>query len=189
MTPTSRIILVTGSNTGVGYELVRLLAEQGHTVYLSGRNEALVKDAAQRLKEEHNLYVKSVHLDVTKEESVSAAKASIERTEGRLDILVNKAAVFPGLHAPSEIPAETLTKALDVNYVGVVRVTTAFLPLIRKSIGRGVILNVSSESGSHYYQSNFPERYPHQKAAYYGTKAALNASTHLVGEGTERERN
>ena len=45
MAPISRIILVTGSNTGVGYELVRLLAEQGHTVYLSGRNEGLVEGA------------------------------------------------------------------------------------------------------------------------------------------------
>ncbi|KAJ8082319.1 hypothetical protein PM082_008172 [Marasmius tenuissimus] len=177
MAPTSRIILVTGSNTGVGYELVRFLADRGHTVYLSGRDEVLVQDAAKRLKEEHNLTVKFLHLDVTKEESVNAAKAVIEKAEGRLDVLVNNAAIFPGFYAPSELPAEILAKTLDVNYVGVVRVTTAFLPLIRKSLGKGVILNVSSGSGSHYYQSNFPERYSHQVAAYYGSKAALNAYT------------
>ncbi|KAL0581649.1 hypothetical protein V5O48_000350 [Marasmius crinis-equi] len=177
MAPTSRIILVTGSNTGVGYELVRLLAQQGNTVYLSGRNEEYVKDALKTLKADHGIDVKSVILDVTNDQSVNNAKETIEKAEGRLDVLVNNAGIFPGFVVPSEFTVEMLHKAFEVNYFGVVRVTTAFLPLIRKSSGKGIIANVSSGSGSHYNQSTFPERYKPNVAAYYSSKAALNAYT------------
>ena len=70
-----------------------------------------------------------------------------------------------------------MSRALEVNYLGTIRVTTAFVPLIRRSMHRGIILNVSSGAGSHYYQANYPERYPCVSAAYYGSKAALNAYT------------
>ncbi|KAL0581650.1 hypothetical protein V5O48_000351 [Marasmius crinis-equi] len=171
MAPSSLVVLVTGSNAGVGFELVRLLAQQGYTVYLSGRNDEYVRKAVKTLKEDHGLDVKSVLLDVTRDDSVSRAKETIERAEGRLDVLVNNAGL-----SPSEFTVEGLSEIFDANYFGVIRVTTAFLPLIRKA-KRGNILNVSSGSGSHYNQSRFPERYPPQRAAYYGSKAALNAYT------------
>ncbi|KAK0492537.1 hypothetical protein EDD18DRAFT_1183064 [Armillaria luteobubalina] len=87
-----RIILVTGSNTGIGYDLVRLLAEKSHTVYLSSRNEAAGKDAQAKLKQEHVLDVKFVQLDITDIALVRVAKEAIEKAEGRLDSLVNNAA-------------------------------------------------------------------------------------------------
>ncbi|KAK1229472.1 hypothetical protein PQX77_007469 [Marasmius sp. AFHP31] len=184
-------MLVTGSNTGVGYALVKLLAQQGHRVYLSGRNEESVREAVEKLR---GLDVKPVLLDVTKDESVRTAREVIENAEGRLDVLVNNAgkqggeiqilddlnvfkAIYPGFCKPSELSIDFITKALQVNYLGVIRVTTAFLPLIRQSTHRGIILNVSSGAGSHHYQSNYPQRYPCVSAAYYGSKAALNAYT------------
>ncbi|KAK1231618.1 hypothetical protein PQX77_005265 [Marasmius sp. AFHP31] len=171
-------MLVTGSNTGVGYALVKLLAQQGHRVYLSGRNEESVREAVEKLREERSgLDVKPVLLDVTKDESVRTARDLIENAEGRLDVLVNNAAIYPGFCKPSELSIDFITKAFQVNYLGVIRVTTAFLPLIRKSTHRGIILNVSSGAGSHHYQSNYPQRYPCVSAAYYGSKAALNAYT------------
>ncbi|KAL0069460.1 hypothetical protein AAF712_003493 [Marasmius tenuissimus] len=183
-------MLVTGSNTGVGYALVKLLAQQGHRVYLSGRNEESVRQAVEKLcSERSGLDVKPLLLDVTKDESVRTARDTIENAEGRLDVLVNNAAIYPGFCKPSELPVDFISKALEVNYLGAIRVTTAFVPLIKRSIHRGIILNVSSGAGSHHYQSNYPQRYPCVSAAYYGSKAALNAYTISLAKELKETRN
>ncbi len=92
MTSYKRIILVTGSNTGIGFDIVRTLAEQGHIVYLSARN----KDAGLAAQEQlasAGLGVKFVQLDVTDPSSIAAAKDILEQAEGRLDSLVHNAAI------------------------------------------------------------------------------------------------
>ncbi|ESK94321.1 short chain dehydrogenase [Moniliophthora roreri MCA 2997] len=158
MASNSRVILVTGSNTGIGYELVRLLASKGHTVYLSSRNEQSGQNAVKKLKEEHSLNVKYVRLDVTDEQSVTSAKDIIEEAEGKLDALVNNAGIVIFSSMPSQLDINQVNEILNTNYLGVIRVTTAFIPLIRKA-GNGVILNVSSEVGSHTAQSQLAERF------------------------------
>ncbi|KAK7036616.1 hypothetical protein VNI00_011549 [Paramarasmius palmivorus] len=87
----NRVILVTGSNTGIGFQLVRLLAAKGHTVYLAARRVDAGKEAQQKLKTEHGLEVKFVHLDLHDIKSIETAKDTIEKEEGRLDVLVNNA--------------------------------------------------------------------------------------------------
>jgi hypothetical protein len=103
-----KVILVTGSNTGIGFELVRLLAEKGNTVYLTARNEdngnkAQLVDIAtlypcgswqksrRAILKDENLDVKFLRLDVTDIQSIIAAKEHIEKAEGHLDVLVNNA--------------------------------------------------------------------------------------------------
>ncbi|KAL0578799.1 hypothetical protein V5O48_003211 [Marasmius crinis-equi] len=172
----SRTILITGANTGIGYELVRQLASQGHNVYLSSRSEGSGKDARGKLRSEHGLEVKYVQIDVTSEESIKLARDAIEKEEGKLDVLVNNAGRFSnGMFKPSELTPANMHEILDTNYYGVIRVTTAFIPLIRKA-QNGVILNVSSQVGSHTSQSQLG-RWPPHLVAYYSSKAILNAYT------------
>ncbi|KAL0577051.1 hypothetical protein V5O48_004931 [Marasmius crinis-equi] len=171
-----RIVLVTGSNTGIGLELVKLLAARGDIVYLSSRNVEAGLAAQKQIKEESGFEVKYVHLDVTVEDSVLAAKATIEKNEGKLDVLVNNAAIAESVGKPSELPASAYTQSMEVNFYGVIRVATTFLPLIRKSSNRGIIVNVTSELGSHASQVQ-PNRYPAIFGVYYASKVAMNAFT------------
>jgi len=89
----SKVILVTGANTGIGFELVRLLAEKKHIVYLAARNESLGKEAQAKLHADGLDTVKYVHLDVTDLATIQVAKETISQAEGRLDVLVNNAAI------------------------------------------------------------------------------------------------
>ncbi|KAJ6608271.1 hypothetical protein B0H10DRAFT_2194446 [Mycena sp. CBHHK59/15] len=92
-----KVILVTGSNGGIGYEFVHLLAAKGHTVYISSRNESAGKDArpvsSAKIRKEKNLEVKHVQLEVTDIRSVQAAVAKISEDEGHLNVLVDNAGV------------------------------------------------------------------------------------------------
>ena len=135
------ITFITGANKGLGFETARRLTGAGHTVVLGARDPELGAAAADRLG------VRFVRIDVTDDASVAAAAADVERREGALDVLINNAGVA-GPHAD----AATLTGAdvlgvFDVNLVGAVRTTTAFLPLLRRSADP-VIINVSSGLGS-----------------------------------------
>ncbi|ESK94354.1 short-chain dehydrogenase reductase sdr [Moniliophthora roreri MCA 2997] len=186
MTSNPRTILVTGSNTGIGFELVRLLASKGHNVYLSSRNEEAGHNALKRLKDEYNLDVNYVQLDVTSEDSIAHAKAKIEAAEGKLDALVNNAAIAIIAGMPSNFDMKELTQTFDTNYLGVIRVTTAFIPLIRRA-GNGVIVNVSSEVGSHTSQLQLPDLLPLSLAMYYGSKAALNSYTVALSRELKEE--
>ncbi|KAF9262902.1 NAD(P)-binding protein [Marasmius fiardii PR-910] len=181
-----RIILVTGGNSGIGYELVRLLASQGHIVYLSSRSEESGRNALKKLKEENDLDAKYVQLDVTSEDSVKRARDTIEKAEGRLDALVNNAGISTELVKPSELTVDKIQEILNTNYFGILRVTTTFLPLIRKA-KNGVIVNVSSEVGSHTSQSQLTALFPPLLVAYYSSKAILNAYTVSLAKELKEE--
>ncbi|TFK32457.1 hypothetical protein BDQ12DRAFT_692467 [Crucibulum laeve] len=170
----SKVILVTGSNTGIGLDLVRVLAEKGHTVYLSARNEAAGKEAQEKLKAD-GLYVKFVRIDVTDGDSIAAAKNLIKEVEGKLDVLVNNAAVSEFLNDSAvTMSMDTARRIFDTNFFGLVQVTTAFIPLLQDS-GEGVITNVTSGLGSNRYRAQ-REDYVFN-AAYSASKAAVNSYT------------
>ncbi|EEB98002.1 hypothetical protein MPER_02572 [Moniliophthora perniciosa FA553] len=181
----NRVILVTGSNTGIGYELVKLLAHLGHTVYLASRTDDKGIEAQAKLKEEDGLDVKYVQIDVTSDESVSRARDVILKAEGRLDVLVNNAGAPSTLAKAFEIPISTISNIFNANYFGTIRVTNTFYPLLLKSQS-GVIVNVSSELGSNTLQSNSETKYPMPLADYGSSKAALNSyTTYLAKEAKE----
>ncbi|KAK7043956.1 hypothetical protein VNI00_008124 [Paramarasmius palmivorus] len=182
----NRIILVTGSNGGIGYELVKLLAQQGNTVYLASRTESNGKEAQARLKAEDGLEVKYVQLDVTNDESISRARHIILANEGKLDVLVNNAGIPSAAYSKaSEVTIDNLESVLRTNYFGTVRVTTAFYPLLRQSKA-GVIVNVSSELGSNTLQGNPKTAVPGLLTSYGTSKAVLNAyTTYLAREAKE----
>ncbi|MEE1764523.1 MULTISPECIES: SDR family NAD(P)-dependent oxidoreductase [unclassified Streptomyces] len=132
---------ITGANKSLGYETARRLIEVGHTVLVGARDPERGRAAADALG------ARFVRIDVTDDASVAAAAADIAAHEGAIDVLINNAGVL-GPHAPAEqLTAADASAVLDVNVVGVVRVTHAFLPLLRKSASP-VIVNVSSGMGS-----------------------------------------
>ena len=164
----------------IGYETARQLASRGMTILLGAREEQRGKAAAAKLQSE-GLDVRFLRLDVNDQTTREAARRFIEDKFGRLDILVNNAAVALDINLkPSEVDMQTLRKTFDTNFFGVISVTQALLPLIRKS-DAGRIVNVSSGLGS-LTQNSDPswEFYPVKLLAYNASKTALNAFTVML---------
>lgn len=169
-----RVALVTGANKGIGFAIARGLLEQGVVVYLGARDIARGNRAAAAL-EEAGPGARFVHLNVTDSASIAAAADRIDREEGALDILVNNAGiVVRPVHPPSQTSVQDMRNTYETNVFGVVAVTNAMLPLLRKSRA-GRIVNLTSDLGSLAKASSDPA-FP-QLLAYNSSKAALNAVT------------
>jgi NAD(P)-dependent dehydrogenase (short-subunit alcohol dehydrogenase family) len=157
--------LITGATRGLGKEAARQLVAAGHTVYVGARDEARGRAVAEELG------ARSVQLDVTDDASVAAAFARLE-ADGGLDVLVNNAGIaMLALNGPDAL------SVFDTNAVGVVRVTEAALPLLRRSASP-VVVNVSSALGS-FWANHSPDRPASQvNAIVYGaSKAAVSMLT------------
>ncbi|MCK6067784.1 MULTISPECIES: SDR family NAD(P)-dependent oxidoreductase [Microbacterium] len=161
------ITLITGANRGIGYETARQLRERGHEVYLGARDIDRGRRAAETIG------ARFVELDVTDDASVAGAVATIEATEGRLDVLVNNAGVLD----LGDVDGPRALRSFDINAVGLIRVTEAALPLLRRS-ERPTVVNVTSSMGSFWAVTN-PERVEHglPNALYAASKAAANMLT------------
>ncbi|TFK61305.1 NAD(P)-binding protein [Pluteus cervinus] len=171
----SRVFLVTGSNAGIGYELVRSLAERGHIVYLSSRDETKGKEALSKIQGD-GLSAKFVQLDITSPALITAAKDFIEKQEGRLDVLVNNAGVskFDSPQKAATADTDVIREVFEPNFFGLIQTTTVFIPLLRKS-SQPIIINVSSELSSNILQARHP--FSHGVVAYSASKAAVNSYT------------
>jgi NAD(P)-dependent dehydrogenase (short-subunit alcohol dehydrogenase family) len=177
-TTTQKIALVTGATRGIGLETVRQLARSGTHVLLAGRERKKAVDATLGLQKE-GLQVEAIALDVTNLDSIAAATKEVERKHGRLDILVNNAGILLDDPAkkPSEQTLETWRETFDTNLFGLVAVTQAFLPLLRKSAA-GRIVNVSSILGSVALHTDPASPiYNFKVPAYNVSKSAVNAWT------------
>jgi NAD(P)-dependent dehydrogenase (short-subunit alcohol dehydrogenase family) len=178
MNTASRIALVTGATRGIGLETVRQLAEAGVHTLLAGRDRARAVDAALKLQAQ-GLPVEAIALDVTDAASIEAAAEEIERRHGRLDILVNNAGILADDPARpvSGQSLEAWRRTFDTNVFGLIAVTQALLPLLRRS-DAGRIVNVSSALGSiglHADPASFI--YDMKIPAYNVSKSAVNAWT------------
>jgi len=142
------IALITGANKGIGLETARLLGARGMTVLLGCRDEERGRAAEADLRA-GGADAHAIGLDVTDEDGVRAAAKRIDDTYGLLDILVNNAgiAMGDGDGRPSGTTLATLRTVFDTNVFGVVAVTNAMLPLLRRSSAPRIV-NVSSEVGS-----------------------------------------
>ncbi|MFD6493681.1 SDR family NAD(P)-dependent oxidoreductase [Streptomyces sp. NPDC060188] len=132
---------ITGANKGLGHETARRLVALGHTVIIGARDPERGAGAAAALG------ARFVRIDVTDDASVAAAAADVAAHEGAVDVLINNAGVSGPHGDPSDLTGTDALRVFDVNVFGVVRVTTAFLPLLRRSADP-VIVNVSSGMGS-----------------------------------------
>ncbi|CDX40157.1 putative short chain oxidoreductase [Mesorhizobium sp. SOD10] len=167
--PSGKVALVTGGNRGIGLETARQLAELGFAVLIGVRDLAKGEAASKRLRGK----VEAIELDVAAPEAAARAAAEVERRFGRLDILVNNAAIHYDPSARALEPDWTVIReAFETNVFGAWRVAAAFAPLLGAS-GHGRLVNVSSEGGS---LASMGAGAP----AYSTSKATLNALTRIL---------
>ena len=164
------IALVTGANRGIGKEVCRQLAQRGVRVLLTARDLAKAEAAAIDLALDK---IVARQLDVTDGESIAALRDGIANEYGRLDILVNNAAIHYD-HWQQALDADLtiVREALDTNLYGPWRLAQAFAPLLKKS-DHSRIVNVSSGAGALATMAAGPP-------AYNTSKVALNALTRML---------
>lgn len=170
--------LVTGANKSIGFEVARQLAQKGIYVFLGSRNPESGIAAVNQLKAEGFNNVEAIPLDVTDDASVKNARAEIGRKTKALDILINNAGIFGGYPQKAlDATIDQFKAAYDTNVYGVVRVTQAFMDLLKKS-PEPRIVNVSSSQGSLTLHSDPSYKYYDYKAAVYlSSKSAMNMYT------------
>jgi NAD(P)-dependent dehydrogenase (short-subunit alcohol dehydrogenase family) len=170
------IALVTGANKGIGYEIAAGLGALGWSVGVGARDETRREAAAAKLRAA-GADVFGVPLDVTADASVAAAARLIDDMAGRLDVLVNNAGVTGGMpQEPTVVDPAIVRTAVETNVIGVIRVTNAMLPLLRRSVAPRIV-NMSSAVGSLARQTIPGTETGPISAAYAPSKTFLNAVT------------
>jgi len=173
-----KTVLITGANKSIGFETTRQLLQNGYYVYLGSRSIQNGLAAVEKLNAEGFSNVEAIAIDVTDEASVTAARIEIGKKTDVLDVLINNAGVNGGWPQTSLNATMDQFKAVfETNVYGVVRVTQAFIDLLKKS-PEPRIVNVSSSGCSLTLHSDPSWKYYHHKAAVYpASKAALNMYT------------
>jgi NAD(P)-dependent dehydrogenase (short-subunit alcohol dehydrogenase family) len=167
------VALVTGGNRGIGLEVCRQLAARGYRVLLSARDAAKADASARTL--EGN--VQPLALDVTDPASVERAKADALKRFGRVDVLVNNAAVLLDENRELfDVSIDQFRTTMDTNVLGAIAVSEAFVPgMVARRFGR--VVNVSSRAGQLSTMGDYAP-------AYSISKAALNAFTRQLAAAT-----
>ena len=165
-------VLITGANSGIGKETARQLLTAGCTVYVGARDADRGQSAVDELGEGAELLM----LDVTDAAAIAAAADKVKK----LDVLVNNAGISDAGQPAPTLPVNVLRQVYETNVFGVVAVTNAFLPLLRRSLHPRIV-NISSGTGSLAWSTSpnpqFDYRMAGAAAAYRSSKTALNALT------------
>ena len=171
-------VLITGANKSIGFETARQLLNKGYYVYLGSRNLENGLEAVEKLKAEGLNEVEAIEIDVSDDESVKSARAEIGKKTDSLDVLINNAGISGGMpQTATGASIEQFKKVFDTNVFGVVRVTQAFMDLLKKSPAPRIV-NVSSSQGSLALADDPTNKYyNHKGAVYQPSKAALNMYT------------
>ncbi len=193
MTDATKVAFITGGNRGLGLETARILGKQGITVVLGSRDLQKGKAAAEELRKEGAKAVEAVRFDVNKPADHKEIYNYLERTYGKLDILINNAGVLDegldrpvggaGFNSTSRVSQEKLRQTFETNFFQPIALTQTLLPLIKKSPA-GRIVNLSSVLGSLTEHADAKSRiYDRKTFAYDASKTAINAFTvHLAQE-------
>ncbi|MCS3532861.1 SDR family NAD(P)-dependent oxidoreductase [Chryseobacterium sp. JUb7] len=201
----NKVALVSGANTGVGFQIAKALVDKGYIVYVGSRDLRKGEMAVEELGES----AKAIQLDITDSDSISAAVKVVEKEHGYLSLLVNNAAVSHagasgrtmeevlGAQRASIAPINELKTVWDTNVFGTLALTQAFLPLLHQADSARIV-TVSSALGSlginanpqNPYRSNFDAVYGASKTALNGIFLSLaieledtNIKVHLVSPG------
>jgi len=169
----NKTALVTGANKGIGFAIAHGLGAVGFTVAVGAREDTRREDAVERLRAA-GVDAFGVALDVTSDDSVAAAAATIKQKAGRLDVLVNNAGISGrtdgGAQDPTMLDLDVVRTVLETNVFGVVRVTNAMLALLRHADSPRIV-NMSSNMGSLTLQTG------PIMSAYAASKTMLNSIT------------
>ncbi|HEY1000304.1 MAG TPA: SDR family oxidoreductase [Streptosporangiaceae bacterium] len=179
---TTTIALITGANKGIGLETARQLGARGVTVLAGARDEARGLEAERALRD-GGADARFVRLDVTDPKSAQEAADWVDREYGRLDILVNNAGIARAGGPPSQTDLDAMREVYETNVFGVIIVTNAMLPLLRRAPAARVV-NVSSEVGSITSMTDPASPLAQMPAslAYPSSKSALNMITALYAK-------
>jgi NAD(P)-dependent dehydrogenase (short-subunit alcohol dehydrogenase family) len=173
MIDNEKVALVTGSSRGIGFVTSTILARNGFLTYASMRN--LDKEKEIRLVvDKEKIPLKTIQLDVTDSNSVDNAIKSIMEQSGRIDVLVNNAG-YGLVGAFEELGIEEIKQQYETNLFGVIRMTQAVLPIMRKQKS-GIIVNMSSGAGRFGYPNG---------SAYVSTKFALEGLSESIAYEVE----
>jgi len=159
MNSNKKIIVISGSSSGIGLCAVQQLSKMGNIIFAGARKETDIIHLSTLAG------VYGVKLDVTKAEDVDALVETIESGFGYIDVLINNAGI-PGWGAIMERDLEYFERIMAVNFFGHIRVIRSLYPLLRKSGSSPIIINVSSQAGNYAFPFWAP---------YHGSKWALEA--------------
>lgn len=176
--------LVTGGNRGIGRAIVAGLVEKGFYVYLAARNAERAQTAIAELKEQGATKLEYLALDVTDEEGLLAAARELASRIPHLDVVVNNAGVFLDDYSDANalsVSADIIRKSIEVNTLGSLLVTRAFVPLLEKSPGGAQVVNISSGMGQ-------LEDMMGGSLAYRISKTALNTVTRVLAYELEARK-
>jgi NAD(P)-dependent dehydrogenase (short-subunit alcohol dehydrogenase family) len=169
-----RVVVVTGANRGLGREIARQCAARGDTVVLGSRDLDAGRLAAREIG------AVPMVLDVTDPDGLAAAAKEVDRAVGRVDVLVNNAAVhYDTDQTAVDVDLAVVREAIETNVLGAWQTTLALLPLLRRSAHPRVVM-VSSEGGSLASMGG-------GTPAYSVSKAALNALTRVLAGDLRRD--
>jgi NAD(P)-dependent dehydrogenase (short-subunit alcohol dehydrogenase family) len=176
------IALITGANKGIGKEIARQLLAAGQTVYVGSRDAERGRQAVAELGAEARLLV----LDVTDEESIARAAAEV----ADLDILVNNAGIMTDGATGPEAKLDDFRRTYETNVFGVVAVTNAFLPALRRSSAPQIVnissgtasLGASTDDALRAASPGAPAIHSPSGITYRSSKAALNMITALYAQ-------
>lgn len=176
-----QIAVVIGANKGIGREIAKRLADLGNAVVVGARNQEAGEQVVAEIRASGGEAV-AVALDVTDSASAAAAAKTVESLFGRVDALVNNAGSHrPGSDFSGQLPrsanVDDIRFVFETNVFGVINVTSAFLPLLRKSKAARIV-NVSSSAGSFTMMTD-PQTFELAPVAlgYVPSKTALTAIT------------
>ncbi len=166
------VVVVTGSNRGIGFEICRQLVARGANVILTARKPAAGAAAIKKLAAKQ-LAASFVPLDVTDAQSIAALRDALKDQHGRLDALINNAGIIAKGEAPAlEVELATVRTTLETNALGPLHLAQALAPLLKRSKSARIV-NMSSGMGA---LSDNDGGY----AAYRISKTALNAVTVIL---------
>ena len=173
-----KVVLISGGNRGIGFATVKAFVEKGYRVILGARKEEAGRDAIKKLGNPDNLYF--CPLDISRDDSVEAMRNYIEENFGRVDVIINNAAInYDSWQRVLDADLDEVIDTLNVNLLGAWRVVKVLLPLMEKN-NFGRIVNISSGAGA---WSSLTGATP----AYTMSKLSLNALTVMLSNEIKNE--